>query len=131
MDPELMLERCPHSPLAGTGWVNGWRLTFAGARSVATIVPDHLDSVFVALYELSPHDRDELDRWEAADTGLADSIRLRVLTLDGDVVAWAYVSTDYEGGLPTQRYLDRLAEAAAQAGAPEDYVQRLRARPCR
>jgi hypothetical protein len=30
MDPEQMLERCPHSPVAGTGWLSGWRLTFGG-----------------------------------------------------------------------------------------------------
>jgi hypothetical protein len=74
MDPELMLERCPHSPLAGTGWVDGWRLTFGGARAIATIVPDVASS-------------------------------------------------------PAQ-YLIMLADAAAKAGAPPDYVEQLRSRPC-
>jgi gamma-glutamylcyclotransferase (GGCT)/AIG2-like uncharacterized protein YtfP len=130
MDPELMLERCPHSPLAGTGWVDGWRLTFGGARAIATIVPDVASSVFVVLYELSPHDREELDRWEKVDTGLAEKIRVRVSTPDGEVVAWAYVLDDYEGGLPPAQYLIMLADAAAKAGAPPDYVEQLRSRPC-
>ena len=30
LDPAQMHERCPHSPVAGTGWVEGWRLTFGG-----------------------------------------------------------------------------------------------------
>jgi hypothetical protein len=30
MDPEQMLERCPHSPQRSTGWLEGWRLTFGG-----------------------------------------------------------------------------------------------------
>ena len=30
MDPAQMKERCPHSPMAGTGWLMGWRLTFGG-----------------------------------------------------------------------------------------------------
>ena len=30
MHPEQMLERAPHSPMAGTGWLHGWRLTFGG-----------------------------------------------------------------------------------------------------
>ncbi|WP_165715462.1 gamma-glutamylcyclotransferase family protein, partial [Mycobacterium tuberculosis] len=30
MHPEQMLERAPHSPMAGTGWLPGWRLTFGG-----------------------------------------------------------------------------------------------------
>ena len=35
-----------------------------------------------------------------------------------------------EGGLPSARYLGILAEAAEAAGAPDDYVADLRARPC-
>ena len=31
MHPEQMLQRAPHSPMAATGWLHGWRLTFAGA----------------------------------------------------------------------------------------------------
>ena len=30
MHPEQMLQRAPHSPMAGTGWLHGWRLTFGG-----------------------------------------------------------------------------------------------------
>ena len=30
MDPEQMMQRAPHSPMAGTGWLEGWRLTFGG-----------------------------------------------------------------------------------------------------
>ena len=37
----------------------------------------------------------------------------------------------YEGGLPSARYLGVLAQAAEDAGAPDDYVAELRVRPCR
>src|SRR2546430_16644174 len=30
LDPAQMLVRCPHSPQRGTGWLEGWRLTFGG-----------------------------------------------------------------------------------------------------
>ncbi len=78
MDPTQMLERCPHSPLAGTGWLNGWRLTFGGEDlgwegALAMLVPEAGSQVFVALYDLSPEDRDDLDGWEGADTGLYDA----------------------------------------------------------
>jgi hypothetical protein len=36
----------------------------------------------------------------------------------------------YEGGLPSARYLGIVADAAEKAGAPADYVQGLRSRPC-
>src|SRR3954468_21887219 len=66
MDPEQMLERCPHSPAAGTGWLNGWRLTFGGEElgwdgSLPMVVPEKGSQVFVALYDLSPHDMPVLD----------------------------------------------------------------------
>jgi gamma-glutamylcyclotransferase (GGCT)/AIG2-like uncharacterized protein YtfP len=136
MDPEQMLERCPHSPAAGTGWLDGWRLTFGGEElgwdgALAMVVPDSRSQVFVALYELSPFDQERLDYWESADTGLYNKIKLRVSTLDGDVLAWVYILDGYEGGLPSARYLGLIAEAAQAAGAPDEYVQDLLGRPCR
>lgn len=136
MDPEQMLERCPHSPAAGTGWLNGWRLTFGGEElgwdgALAMIVPDPDSQVFVALYDMSPQDLAKLDYWESADTGLYNKIKLRVSTLDGDVLAWVYILDCYEGGLPSARYIGLIAEAAEKAGAPDEYVAELRARPCR
>lgn len=76
-------------------------------------------------------DEARLDAKEGMDLGLFRKIRVRVKTLDGDVVAWTYAIDDYEGGLPTARYLGRLADAAEAGGAPHDYVLSLRARPCR
>ena len=136
MDPEQMLERCPHSPAAGTGWLGGWRLSFGGEElgwdgALAMVVPDSESQVFVALYDLSPHDQELLDYWEGADTGLYNKIQLRVSTLEGALLAWVYVLDCYEGGLPSARYLGLIAEAAQAAGAPDDYVGELRSRPCR
>ncbi|HSV66636.1 MAG TPA: gamma-glutamylcyclotransferase [Mycobacteriales bacterium] len=134
MDPAQMLQRCPHSPLAGTGWIRGWRLTFGGEDlgwegALATIVPHEPGTVFAALYDVTPQDEARLDTWEGADTGLYEKIRLRVHTLEGDELAWVYVLNGYEGGLPSTRYLGVLADAAEKAGAPEDYVAWLRNRP--
>ena len=75
-----------------------------------------------------PHDTEILDYWEGADTGLYNKIKLRVSTLDGDVLAWVYVLNGYEGGLPSARYLGLIAEAAAgRRGAGR--VRRRAARP--
>lgn len=136
MDPEQMLERCPHSPAAGTGWLNGWRLTFGGEElgwdgALVTIVEDPGSQVFVALYDVSPYDLEELDRWEAADAGIYRKIHVRVSTLDGDMLTAVYVLNAYEGGLPSARYLQLIVDAAEQAGAPDEYVAELRCRPCR
>jgi len=135
LDPAQMLERCPHSPCRGPGWLEGWRLTFGGEDlgwegSLATVVEAANERVFVMLYEVSAPDEATLDEIEFAATGLYDKIRVRVHALDGEHLTWLYVLTGYEGGLPSARYLGVMADAAERAGAPDDYVAQLRARPC-
>ena len=129
-----MRERAPHSPMAGTAWLHGWRLTFAGddigwEGSLATVTEDRDDpdaKVFVVLYDVTVEDAANLDRWEGTELGVHRKIRVRVNTDDGAVLAWLYVIDGYEGGLPSARYLGVMADAAEIAGAPADYVQRLR-----
>jgi gamma-glutamylcyclotransferase (GGCT)/AIG2-like uncharacterized protein YtfP len=136
MDSAQMSERCPHSPQHGSGWIEGWRLTFGGEElgwegALATVVEDDAERVFVVLYDVADVDEAELDRWDGLTLGYYRKLRVRVQTLDGDVAAWLYVLNGYEGGLPSARYLGILADAAEQAGAPADYVGWLRGRPCR
>lgn len=135
MNPAQMAERCPHSPRQGTGWLEGWRLTFGGEDigwegALGTVVEDADERVFVVLYELSEADERALDSWDGATIGYYRKLRVRVTTLDGEVLAWLYVLNDYEGGLPSARYLGIMADAAETAGAPADYVRWLRTRPC-
>jgi gamma-glutamylcyclotransferase (GGCT)/AIG2-like uncharacterized protein YtfP len=136
MDPEQMAQRAPHSPLRGTGWLQGWRLTFGAENrgwdgALATVAEEDGDHVFVVLYDVPDADEHQLDQWEGAALGVYRKVRVRVATLDGDVLAWLYVLDDYEGGLPSARYLGILADAAEKAGAPDDYVKDLRSRACK
>jgi len=137
LDPGRMRAYCPHSPLIGTGWLEGWRLTFAGEQelgwegAVSTIVESEGDRVFVAIYDIHQWDEQQLDEVEGANAGTYRKLTVRVATLEGDVTAWVFVLDGYEGGLPTSWYLAELANAAEKAGAPEDYVTNLRARPTR
>ena len=136
LDPAQMHVRCPHSPVSGTGWLEGWRLTFGGEEhgwegSLATLVEAAGEHVFVGLYDITEADAAQLDTWEGADNGLYRKLRVRVATLDGEQLCWVYVLDGYEGGLPSARYLGVLADAAEAAGAPHAYVLELRSRPCR
>ncbi|WP_372734565.1 gamma-glutamylcyclotransferase [Nocardioides sp.] len=136
LDPAQMIERCPHSPLQGTGWLQGWRMTFGGEEhgwdgALATIVQDPFEQVFVAIYDLTREDETLLDGWESADSGLYRKTKVRVATMTGEALAWTYVLDAYEGGLPSASYLGVLANAAEAASAPTDYVAAIRARPCR
>jgi hypothetical protein len=136
LDPRQMAERTPMSPPRGSGWLDGWRLTFGGEDigwegALATVVEEPGHQVFVMLYDLSSSDEAALDQWEGTDIGLYEKLRVRVHTLDGELTAWLYVLDGYEGGLPAARYLGIIADAAEEAGAPADYVGDLRRRPCR
>jgi gamma-glutamylcyclotransferase (GGCT)/AIG2-like uncharacterized protein YtfP len=136
LDPARMGERCPHSPLHGTGWLVGWRLTFGGEDkgwdgALATVVEDPGGQVFVAVYDVTAEDAAMLDAWEGVDIGLFRKIKVRVQMLAGEAMAWLYVLDGYEGGLPSAIHLGVLVEAAEAAGAPADYVADLRSRPCR
>lgn len=136
LDAQQMMRRAPHSPLRGTGWLNGWRLTFGGEDlgwegALATVVEEAGRQVYVALYDVCRADETALDEWEGGAIDLYRKLHVRVHTLDGEMVAWTYVLDGYEGGLPSARYLGQLAESAQVAGAPDDYVAELRARPCR
>lgn len=136
LDPTRMGDRCPHSPLQTTGWLEGWRLTFGGEEhgwdgALTTIVQDPFEQVFVAVYDITREDENALDSWEQADLGLYRKTRVRVSTLTGEQVVWTYVLDAYEGGLPSAIHLGLLADAAEAAGAPDDYVAAIRRRPCR
>ncbi|MGJ0119161.1 gamma-glutamylcyclotransferase [Williamsia sp. MIQD14] len=139
MHPDQMMERAPHSPMAGTGWLNGWRLTFGGGDigwegALATVTEDKSDPdarVFVVLYDVTSEDESSLDSWEGSELGIHRKIRARIDTADGAVLAWLYVLDAFEGGLPSARYLGVMAEAAEIAGAPAEYVHALRVRDAR
>jgi hypothetical protein len=139
MHPEQMLMRAPHSPMAGTGWLYGWRLTFGGGDigwegALATVTEDRDDPdarVFVVLYDVTEDDESSLDRWEGSELGIHRKIRARVTTANGPVLAWLYVLDAFEGGLPSARYIGVMSEAAEIAGAPADYVHQLRLRESR
>src|SRR3954447_10883685 len=91
LDPARMRAYCPYSPMIGTGWLEGWRLTFAGEDvlgwegAVTTIVESPGDRVFVALYDIHPQDEKQLDELEGVAAGTYRKLHLRVATLEGDV----------------------------------------------
>ncbi len=131
-----MAQRAPASPVSGWGWLRGWRLTFAGEDvgwdgALSTVVEDELQAVFVMLYDVTSLDEQSLDAWEGDELVSWNKVRARVHTLDGEVLAWLYVLDAYEGGLPSAHYLSVITNAAEAAGAPSDYVARLRRLPCR
>ena len=100
--------------------------------ALTTVVENpQADRLFVVLYDVPEIDEKALDVWDGVTLGYYRKIKVRVETLDGDALAWLYVLNAWEGGLPSEeRHVTLLADSAVKAGAPEDYVAWLRARPC-
>ena len=131
-----MLRRCPHSPQRGTGWLEGWRLTFGGEDigwdgALATVVEDPASRVFVVLYDVSEGDEKALDNWDGVDPRLLpqgqgpgrDPRRRRARP-------GCTCSTSTRAGCRRRelhRHPGRFGRAVA---APADYVAALRALPC-
>lgn len=131
LDPRQMLQRAPHSPHLGTGWLRGWRLTFGGEEigwegAVATVAEDSASNVFVSIYDLTAKDESSLDEWEGVGTDLYRKIRVRVESLSATHTCYLYVLNSFEGGRPSARYLEIMINAAIEAGAPDDYLAELR-----
>ena len=109
--------RCPHSPQRGTGWLEGWRLTFGGEDigwdgALATVADGAgLPGIRRALRRVRDRRRGtrQLGR---CHSGYYRKAKVRVETLDGDVLAWLYVLNFYEGGLPSARSIGILADSA-------------------
>ena len=138
LDPARMRAYCPHSPMVGVGWMEGWRLTFAGEGdmgwegAVTTIVESPGDRVFVVALRRAPVGRRPARRGRGRDRrARTRSSPCVSSTLEGEFSAWVYVFDGYEGGMPTAWYLSEIANAAEKAGAPDDYVAELRQRPTR
>ena len=109
-------------------------MTFAGAdlgweSAVATVVEDPGERVFVALYDLDSADKQVLDELEGFNSGLYRKMHALAVTLEANRPVWLYVYDGFEGGMPSQWYLDEILRAAEAAGAPEDYIEALRKRP--
>ena len=80
LDARLMSRRAPHSPLRGTGWLDGWRLTFGGEQM----------------------------GWEGALATLVEVVRLCIVTeLERQASRWRIVHVDGLLASPVTR-IDRF-----------------------
>ena len=85
LDPARMRAYCPHSPMVGIGWLEGWRPTFAGEDvigwegSVSTVVESPGDRVFVALYDIDPTTPPSSTSWRASPPARTRRLTVRVL----------------------------------------------------
>jgi len=113
-----MRYRCPYATVIGAGELRDFRLLFRGydGNAVATVEPRKRSSVPVLLWEITPRDEEELDRYE----GWPHLYRKEIVPIhygDKPVEAMAYIMNDGKPlGAPSKYYLDVILEGYASAG---------------
>ena len=137
LDPRRMGERCPHSPLQGTGWLDGLAADLrrrgprlgrrprdgrrghrrAGLRRCSTTSPTRTSPSSTAGRAPTPASTAS-SRCASRSSRRGAGLDLRARRLRGRPAR-------------RRRYLGIIADAAEAADAPDDYVAALRGRPCR
>ena len=117
-----MALRCPDAKVVGTGEIKDYELLFRGNRNgaVATVEPKKGESVPVLIWEISPRDEFNLDRYEGYPR-LYGKEMLEV-EMDGKrEKMMAYTMTEgYAMGVPSEHYLATIRTGYQEAGFDED-----------
>jgi len=125
MNLEQMSYRCPYATVIGNAELPGYQLLFRGSQggAVATVEPKENSNVPILLWEITPRDEEELDRYE----GWPRFYRKEtvVVSYKGKLVeVMAYIMNDgYPLGLPGQRYYNTIVEGYRSAGFDEKVLE--------
>lgn len=115
---EQMARRCPNSKIIGTAMIENFELEF---RRVATIVPKEGSQVPVLLWELSPQDEKNLDRYEGYPNHYRkENFNVKV----GDTVCkgMAYVMNYGQISMPPTAYYNGIFEGYKANGMDTKYL---------
>ena len=121
---EQMQIRCPNARIAGVGHLNGWKLLFKGAPGdcYLTIEPCEAGRVPVAVWEVSPADEAELDRYEEFPSLYYKKdipLTIRALRTDESkmVTAFAYIMHEEQpAGIPDAAYVQTCLQGYRHFG---------------
>ena len=127
MDAKAMRARCPKSRPLGLARLARHRFALM-AEGYATVVRDPNRDVYGLLYDLAQSDVPALDRYEEVSRRLYIKALQPVLRAEGAPArALVYIggAPPADGANPKPGYLEAIASAAREAGAPEAYVDFL------
>lgn len=113
MNVEMMKSRCPNAKFLGTGTLENFRLMFKGEppSSYGTIEPWEGFSVPFVLWDISPADEKNLDRYEGYPRAYK-KLTTEIEFLGEKVPAMFYVKPETQPvGAPSLHYVDVLWQA--------------------
>lgn len=122
---EQMACRCPYATVVGNAELHGYRLLFRGGAggAVATVEPHKGGMVPILLWEITPRDEEELDRYE----GWPRLYRKETVTVSyngklADVMAYI-LNKRYPISMPHTKYLRTIMEGYNSAGFDLDILK--------
>ncbi|NLK37783.1 MAG: gamma-glutamylcyclotransferase [Epulopiscium sp.] len=120
-----MAYRCPSAKVIGASEIKDYELLFRGSKtgSYATIEPCEGKTVPILLWSVNKQDEKSLDRYEGYPV-FYEKENIDI-TLDGKPInAFVYVMTEgHQLGMPSQNYLDTIAEGYQTAGFNLDILE--------
>ncbi len=125
MSVTRMRSQCPNAELVGVASLRNHSLIL-NLQGVATVISAPGSKVWGVLWNLSEHDREALDWYEAVDAGMHRPATRTVTGPDGEEAeALLYVAPDDRPGRPQPDYVQQLIEAAREHGLPGVYMRTL------
>ncbi|HBF35200.1 TPA: gamma-glutamylcyclotransferase [Candidatus Sumerlaeota bacterium] len=136
MNTKQIQERCSSPKAIGVAKLPDYRIAFFGETKIwdsglETVLEDPGHNVWGVIYALSSADRQGLDLWQDARLdGAGANFHYPVVLTDTEgvtrtVLLYKKDRTD-QPQLPSQEYLDFIAEGAAEHNLPAEYIEELR-----
>jgi gamma-glutamylcyclotransferase len=124
--------RAPSALAVGTGFVEGYRLTFdkvsrdGSAKATVEATRNPSDRVYGVLFTIDAEQESTLDRAEGLGKGYSKK-EIQVLTSEGALLAVTYVATKRDPtDQPYHWYKALVVAGAVEHGLPNLYVELLR-----
>lgn len=122
-----MRHRCPDSQVVCRGVLEGWQF-YINERGVASIWRDPASEVHGVVYDCSPQDIANLDRFEGVWAGRYGRFYMDVRSVSTKHIRRCITYIDPSAMLGTARkgYMDRVLGGACQHKLPKTYIEFLK-----
>lgn len=124
LDQYQMAHRCPTAKPIAKSWLHDYKLVFQGNPygAHANVIPEEGQEVPVVIWEISAKDEAALDRYEGVAGGYYTKEYMEV-EVDGEMLeALIYIMTPRDYGIPTDLYLDTIAQGYEDFNLPITYL---------
>jgi AIG2-like family len=124
MHRALMRKHAPAAKPIGVARLANYRFVIT-ADGYASVEPARAQTVYGALWRLTPRDRVTLDAWENIASGLYRAATIAVHCQGRYRPALVYIARPRPRGQPKPGYMEIVVKAAREWEFPDDYIASL------